>query len=99
MGFTDAVNQFVTANSTNSEVHISGPISTPPIPECWCSVAQFHFDTPVGDTYRVSSNSPKVSINCYVGPSGDQRLGSLSGNFPHVETFLQILMKYRYNIK
>ncbi|XP_022914876.1 mothers against decapentaplegic homolog 4 isoform X2 [Onthophagus taurus] len=64
----------------NNEVNISGPLSTQPAPEYWCSVAYFELDTQVGETFKVPSSCPNVTIDGYVDPSGGNRfcLGALS---------------------
>ncbi|KAG1671842.1 Mothers against decapentaplegic 4 [Nymphon striatum] len=50
------------------------------VPEYWCSIAYFELDTQVGETFKVSSGSPRVTIDGYVDPSGGDRfcLGALS---------------------
>nr|XP_023016677.1 mothers against decapentaplegic homolog 4 isoform X1 [Leptinotarsa decemlineata] len=62
------------------EVNIAGLLSTQPAPEYWCSVAYFELDTQVGETFKVPSNCPNVTIDGYVDPSGGNRfcLGALS---------------------
>ncbi|XP_032456841.1 mothers against decapentaplegic homolog 4 isoform X4 [Nasonia vitripennis] len=57
-----------------------GLLSSQPAPEYWCSVAYFELDTQVGETFKVSSNCPNVTIDGYVDPSGGNRfcLGALS---------------------
>ncbi|OXU30698.1 hypothetical protein TSAR_012766 [Trichomalopsis sarcophagae] len=57
-----------------------GLLSSQPAPEYWCSVAYFELDTQVGETFKVSSNCPTVTIDGYVDPSGGNRfcLGALS---------------------
>ncbi|KAG8252523.1 Mothers against decapentaplegic 4 [Homalodisca vitripennis] len=59
---------------------LSGLLSTQPAPEYWCSVAYFELDTQVGETFKVSSTCPNVTIDGYVDPSGGNRfcLGALS---------------------
>lgn len=64
------------------------PIETPPTsrlsrqpaPEYWCSIAYFELDTQVGETFKVPSSRPSVTIDGYVDPSGGNRfcLGALS---------------------
>ncbi|XP_060537328.1 mothers against decapentaplegic homolog 4 isoform X5 [Cylas formicarius] len=63
-----------------SDVTISGLLSAQPAPEYWCSVAYFELDTQVGETFKVPSNCPSVTIDGYVDPSGGNRfcLGALS---------------------
>lgn len=55
-------------------------ISSQPQPEHWCSIAYFELDTQVGETFKVPSSSPSVTIDGYVDPSGGNRfcLGALS---------------------
>lgn len=68
------------SNQINADVNISGLLSTQPAPEYWCSVAYFELDTQVGETFKVPSNCPNVTIDGYVDPSGGHRfcLGALS---------------------
>ncbi|XP_012242547.1 mothers against decapentaplegic homolog 4 isoform X6 [Bombus impatiens] len=60
--------------------NIGGLLSTQPAPEYWCSVGYFELDTQVGETFKVSSGCPTVTIDGYVDPSGGNRfcLGALS---------------------
>ncbi|XP_034940156.1 mothers against decapentaplegic homolog 4 isoform X2 [Chelonus insularis] len=60
--------------------NIGGLLSTQPAPEYWCSVGYFELDTQVGETFKVSSTCPTVTIDGYVDPSGGNRfcLGALS---------------------
>lgn len=55
-------------------------LSRQPAPEYWCSVAYFELDTQVGETFKVPSSKPNVTIDGYVDPSGGNRfcLGALS---------------------
>ncbi|CAG7687292.1 unnamed protein product, partial [Allacma fusca] len=55
-------------------------LSTQPQPEYWCSIAYFELDTQVGETFKVPSSLPNVTIDGYVDPSGGNRfcLGALS---------------------
>ncbi|XP_074095792.1 smad/Smad4 homolog Medea isoform X6 [Cotesia typhae] len=59
---------------------MSGLLSTQPAPEYWCSVGYFELDTQVGETFKVSSGCPTVTVDGYVDPSGGNRfcLGALS---------------------
>lgn len=68
------------SNQIGSDVNIGGLLSTQPAPEYWCSVAYFELDTQVGETFKVPSNCPNVTIDGYVDPSGGNRfcLGALS---------------------
>lgn len=63
-----------------NDMNISGLLSPQPAPEYWCSVAYFELDTQVGETFKVSSSCPNVTIDGYVDPSGGNRfcLGALS---------------------
>lgn len=56
------------------------PISNHPAPEYWCSIAYFEMDVQVGETFKVPSNCPVVTVDGYVDPSGGDRfcLGQLS---------------------
>ncbi|CAG5014520.1 unnamed protein product [Parnassius apollo] len=58
----------------------SGLLSSQPAPEYWCSVAYFELDTQVGETFKVPSSRPNVTVDGYVDPSGGNRfcLGALS---------------------
>lgn len=51
-----------------------------PAPEYWCSIAYFEMDVQVGETFKVPSNCPIVTVDGYVDPSGGDRfcLGQLS---------------------
>lgn len=55
-------------------------LSRQPAPEYWCSIAYFELDTQVGETFKVPSSRPSVTIDGYVDPSGGNRfcLGALS---------------------
>lgn len=55
-------------------------ISNQPPPEHWCSIAYFELDTQVGETFKVPSSLPSVTVDGYVDPSGGNRfcLGALS---------------------
>nr|CAH7740205.1 unnamed protein product [Callosobruchus chinensis] len=68
------------SNQISSDVTIAGLLSSQPAPEYWCSVAYFELDTQVGETFKVPSNCPNVTIDGYVDPSGGNRfcLGALS---------------------
>ncbi|XP_025418728.1 mothers against decapentaplegic homolog 4 isoform X4 [Sipha flava] len=63
-----------------SEMGLSGLLSSQPAPEYWCSIAYFELDTQVGETFKVSSTCPHVTVDGYVDPSGSNRfcLGALS---------------------
>lgn len=52
----------------------------PPAPEYWCSIAYFEMDVQVGETFKVPSSCPTVTVDGYVDPSGGDRfcLGQLS---------------------
>ncbi|XP_065159365.1 mothers against decapentaplegic homolog 4-like isoform X2 [Atheta coriaria] len=77
-------NNYWNHNSTNqigNDVgNIAGLLSNQPAPEFWCSVAYFELDTQVGETFKVPSSCPNVTVDGYVDPSGGNRfcLGALS---------------------
>lgn len=52
----------------------------PVAPEYWCSIAYFEMDVQVGETFKVPSSCPIVTVDGYVDPSGGDRfcLGQLS---------------------
>uniref|UniRef100_A0A672KL49 Mothers against decapentaplegic homolog n=1 Tax=Sinocyclocheilus grahami TaxID=75366 RepID=A0A672KL49_SINGR len=52
----------------------------PTTPDYWCSIAYFEMDIQVGETFKVPSNCPVVTVDGYVDPSGGDRfcLGQLS---------------------
>lgn len=56
------------------------PCSSQPPPEYWCSIAYFELDQQVGETFRVSSIYPGVTIDGYTNPSAADRfcIGNLS---------------------
>ncbi|XP_026679519.1 mothers against decapentaplegic homolog 4 [Diaphorina citri] len=64
----------------DTNISSSGLLSNQPPPEYWCSVAYFELDTQVGETFKVPSSCPNVTIDGYVDPSGGNRfcLGALS---------------------
>uniref|UniRef100_A0A8C2B068 Mothers against decapentaplegic homolog n=1 Tax=Cyprinus carpio TaxID=7962 RepID=A0A8C2B068_CYPCA len=66
--------------SVHNELAFQPPISTHPAPDYWCSIAYFEMDIQVGETYKVPSNCPVVTVDGYVDPSGGDRfcLGQLS---------------------
>ncbi|XP_018331251.1 mothers against decapentaplegic homolog 4 [Agrilus planipennis] len=69
------------SNQLRNDVNVTGGLlSTQPPPEYWCSVAYFELDTQVGETFKVPSSCPNVTIDGYVDPSGGNRfcLGALS---------------------
>nr|XP_014271486.1 mothers against decapentaplegic homolog 4-like isoform X2 [Halyomorpha halys] len=67
-------------HGVGSEMGIGGLLSSQPAPEHWCSIAYFELDTQVGETFKVSSTSPCVTVDGYVDPEGANRfcLGALS---------------------
>lgn len=73
---------FVLGGGHGGEIggNIGGLLSTQPAPEYWCSVGYFELDTQVGETFKVSSGCPTVTVDGYVDPSGGNRfcLGALS---------------------
>lgn len=64
----------------HNELSFQPPISNHPAPEYWCSIAYFEMDVQVGETFKVPSNCPIVTVDGYVDPSGGDRfcLGQLS---------------------
>lgn len=50
------------------------------VPDYWCSIAYFEMDVQVGETFKVPSSCPIVTVDGYVDPSGGDRfcLGQLS---------------------
>ena len=49
-------------------------------PAFWCTITYFEMDTQVGETFKVPSSLPSVTVDGYVDPSGGDRfcLGRLS---------------------
>ncbi|XP_078468631.1 mothers against decapentaplegic homolog 4-like isoform X3 [Lampetra planeri] len=67
--------------SHHNELTFQPPISAHPAgPEFWCSIAYFEMDVQVGETFKVPSSCPVVTVDGYVDPSGGDRfcLGQLS---------------------
>ncbi|KAF7278725.1 mothers against decapentaplegic homolog 4-like [Rhynchophorus ferrugineus] len=66
--------------SIQAEPVNTGLLSSQPPPEYWCSIAYFELDTQVGETFKVLSKIPTVTIDGYVDPSKGNRfcLGALS---------------------
>ncbi|KAG5841462.1 hypothetical protein ANANG_G00199750 [Anguilla anguilla] len=66
--------------SVHSEMAFQTPISNHPAPDYWCSIAYFEMDVQVGETFKVPSTCPVVTVDGYVDPSGGDRfcLGQLS---------------------
>uniref|UniRef100_A0A671R2M1 Mothers against decapentaplegic homolog n=1 Tax=Sinocyclocheilus anshuiensis TaxID=1608454 RepID=A0A671R2M1_9TELE len=64
----------------HNEITFQPPISNHPAPEYWCSIAYFEMDVQVGETFKVPSSCPIVTVDGYVDPSGGDRfcLGQLS---------------------
>lgn len=79
-GNTAAASAVVPDTTPGAIVTIAGLLSAQPAPEYWCSVAYFELDTQVGETFKVPSSCPNVTIDGYVDPSGGNRfcLGALS---------------------
>lgn len=73
--FTD-IGPPIQAEMTNQQQRLSRQ----PAPEYWCSIAYFELDTQVGETFKVPSSKPHVTVDGYVDPSGGNRfcLGALS---------------------
>lgn len=69
-----------TGNQMQQDVTTQQRLSRQPAPEYWCSIAYFELDTQVGETFKVPSSRPNVTIDGYVDPSGGNRfcLGALS---------------------
>ncbi|XP_075942491.1 mothers against decapentaplegic homolog 4a isoform X2 [Anarhichas minor] len=63
-----------------NDIAFQPPISNHPAPEYWCSIAYFEMDVQVGETFKVLSTCPTVTVDGYVDPSGGDRfcLGQLS---------------------
>ncbi|NXB11390.1 SMAD4 protein, partial [Cnemophilus loriae] len=66
------------ASTIHNELAFQPPISNHP--EYWCSIAYFEMDVQVGETFKVPSSCPIVTVDGYVDPSGGDRfcLGQLS---------------------
>uniref|UniRef100_UPI00358F12C4 mothers against decapentaplegic homolog 4 isoform X2 n=1 Tax=Myxine glutinosa TaxID=7769 RepID=UPI00358F12C4 len=66
--------------SHHNELAYHPPLSAHPGPEFWCSIAYFEMDVQVGETFKVPSSCPVVTVDGYVDPSGGDRfcLGQLS---------------------
>ncbi|XP_051532231.1 mothers against decapentaplegic homolog 4 isoform X1 [Myxocyprinus asiaticus] len=66
--------------SVHSELAFQPPISTHPAPDYWCSIPYFEMDIQVGETFKVPSSCPIVTVDGYVDPSGGDHfcLGQLS---------------------
>lgn len=66
--------------TVHNELAFQPPISNHPAPEYWCSIAYFEMDVQVGETFKVPSSCPIVTVDGYVDPSGGDRfcLGQLS---------------------
>ncbi|TRY89019.1 hypothetical protein DNTS_012954 [Danionella cerebrum] len=64
----------------HNEIAFQPPISNHPAPDYWCSIAYFEMDVQVGETFKVPSSCPVVTVDGYVDPSGGDRfcLGQLS---------------------
>uniref|UniRef100_A0A3Q3VVH4 Mothers against decapentaplegic homolog n=1 Tax=Mola mola TaxID=94237 RepID=A0A3Q3VVH4_MOLML len=64
----------------HNELAFQPPISNHPAPDYWCSIAYFEMDVQVGETFKVPSSCPIVTVDGYVDPSGGDRfcLGQLS---------------------
>ncbi|CAN9513145.1 unnamed protein product [Ophioblennius macclurei] len=64
----------------HNDIPFQPPISNHPAPDYWCSIAYFEMDVQVGETFKVPSSCPVVTVDGYVDPSGGDRfcLGQLS---------------------
>uniref|UniRef100_A0A8C5UP32 Mothers against decapentaplegic homolog n=1 Tax=Malurus cyaneus samueli TaxID=2593467 RepID=A0A8C5UP32_9PASS len=51
----------------HNELAFQPPISNHPAPEYWCSIAYFEMDVQVGETFKVPSSCPIVTVDGYVG--------------------------------
>ena len=47
-------------------------------PDFWCTIAYFEINTQVGESFKVSSSLPSVTVDGYVNPSRRDRFCSLS---------------------
>uniref|UniRef100_A0AAY4CHP6 Mothers against decapentaplegic homolog n=1 Tax=Denticeps clupeoides TaxID=299321 RepID=A0AAY4CHP6_9TELE len=67
------------ANTSASTSAFPG-IAVGSTPDYWCSIAYFEMDVQVGETFKVPSTCPLVTVDGYVDPSGGDRfcLGQLS---------------------
>uniref|UniRef100_A0A8C6MGS7 Mothers against decapentaplegic homolog n=1 Tax=Nothobranchius furzeri TaxID=105023 RepID=A0A8C6MGS7_NOTFU len=67
-------------SSSASSSAFSAISAGPSTPEYWCSIAYFEMDVQVGETFKVPSTCPVVTVDGYVDPSGGDRfcLGQLS---------------------
>ncbi|XP_074647139.1 mothers against decapentaplegic homolog 4-like isoform X2 [Tubulanus polymorphus] len=69
-----------TSPQVNSDSPLAQPISSLPTPEYWCTIAYFELDQQVGETFKVPSSCPSVTVDGYTDPSSMDRfcLGQLS---------------------
>uniref|UniRef100_A0A8C0WPH2 Mothers against decapentaplegic homolog n=1 Tax=Castor canadensis TaxID=51338 RepID=A0A8C0WPH2_CASCN len=67
------------SNATSTTNFPNIPVASA-TPEYWCSIAYFEMDVQVGETFKVPSSCPIVTVDGYVDPSGGDRfcLGQLS---------------------
>uniref|UniRef100_A0A668RJK2 Mothers against decapentaplegic homolog n=1 Tax=Oreochromis aureus TaxID=47969 RepID=A0A668RJK2_OREAU len=76
-GFTPTI-----PHHSNGHLQHHPPIPHPTFlsPDYWCSIAYFEMDVQVGETFKVPSSCPIVTVDGYVDPSGGDRfcLGQLS---------------------
>uniref|UniRef100_A0A669CTC2 Mothers against decapentaplegic homolog n=1 Tax=Oreochromis niloticus TaxID=8128 RepID=A0A669CTC2_ORENI len=76
-GFTPTI-----PHHSNGHLQHHPPIPHPAhySPDYWCSIAYFEMDVQVGETFKVPSSCPIVTVDGYVDPSGGDRfcLGQLS---------------------
>lgn len=68
-------------------------------PDYWCSIAYFEMDVQVGETFKVPSSCPIVTVDGYVDPSGGDRfcLGQLS-NVHRTEAIERARLGTRMNV-
>lgn len=73
------VDWIVVANVTGC-LSTTRPTVSLSAPDYWCSIAYFEMDVQVGETFKVPSSCPVVTVDGYVDPSGGDRfcLGQLS---------------------
>ncbi|XP_014681364.1 PREDICTED: mothers against decapentaplegic homolog 4-like isoform X2 [Priapulus caudatus] len=68
-------------NQLHHDMNLQRSVSAHPSrPEYWCTIAYFELDVQVGETFKVPSSIPSVTVDGYVDPSSLDRfcLGALS---------------------
>uniref|UniRef100_H2Z0G8 Mothers against decapentaplegic homolog n=1 Tax=Ciona savignyi TaxID=51511 RepID=H2Z0G8_CIOSA len=70
----------VSIGSSNNFLIFFLTFNSPNSPEFWCSITAYEMDVQVGETFKVPSSCPAVTVDGYVDPSGGNRfcLGQLS---------------------